>query len=203
MGEGFVGHNKIYKPDGSTEDAWVRFTCGHCGDTVGGAVIGYHRIPSVQGTRGEAVIKWVLCPSCSLGSTIINGQAYPGASFGPHIQGLPPEVESAYSEARRCMVVNAFTAAELICRKILMHVAVEKKAKEGEPFALYVTFLEQQGYITPPMKPWVEIIRKHGNAATHKLEPPSKDRAESTVMFTAELLRLTYEMEHIAKKFTP
>jgi len=41
-----------------------------------------------------------------------------------------------------------------------MHVAVEKGAKEGESFAGYLAFLEQQGYVTPPMKPWVEVIRR-------------------------------------------
>ena len=101
------------------------------------------------------------------------------------------------------MEVNAYTAAELICRKILMHVSVEKGAKEGESFASYISYLEKQGYVTPPMKPWVDIIRMHGNASTHQLEAPSQGRAKSTVMFTAELLRLTYEMEYMANKFIP
>lgn len=101
------------------------------------------------------------------------------------------------------MSINAFTAAELICRKILMHVAVDKGAKEGEPFNAYLGALESQGYITPPMKKWVDLIRKHGNDSTHKLESPDKARAESTVMFTAELLRIIYEMDHMASTYVP
>jgi hypothetical protein len=101
------------------------------------------------------------------------------------------------------MSVTAFTACELICRKILMHIAVEKGAKEGETFASYLTHLETQGYVTPPMKSWVDLIRQHGNKATHKIESPDKGRAESTLMFTAELLRLTYEMDYLARKYTP
>jgi hypothetical protein len=80
---------------------------------------------------------------------------------------------------------------------------VEKGAKEAETFAAYLTHLESQGFITPPMKGWVNLIRQHGNKSTHELAAPDKERAESTVMFTAELLRLTYEMEFLAKKFTP
>jgi hypothetical protein len=84
-----------------------------------------------------------------------------------------------------------------------MHVGVDKGAKEGESFAHYLTHLEKQGFVTPTMKPWVALIRSHGNEATHLLSPPSKERAEGTLMFTAELLRLTYEMDHLASRYAP
>jgi hypothetical protein len=128
---------------------------------------------------------------------------YPGVAFGPAIEGLVKDVADAYGEARRCMGVNAFTACEGICRKILMHVAVEKGAKEGETFASYITHLEAAGFVTPPMKPWVDLIRQHGNQAQHLLPATDKTRAEATLMFTAELLRLTYEMDYMAKKYAP
>jgi hypothetical protein len=100
------------------------------------------------------------------------------------------------------VAVSAFTASELICRKILMHVGVEKGAKEGLQFAEYLGHLEAAGYVTPPMKPWVDLIRRHGNQATHRLDPVTRDRAEGTLMFTAELLRLTYEMAHMAARYS-
>ena len=146
---------------------------------------------------------WLWCPSCAGGSVqSLDGQIYPGTAFGPEIEGLPDDVKPAYLEARRCMSVNAHTAAELICRKILMHVAVDKGAKEGQTFEKYITHLADQGYVTPPMQPWVDLIRQHGNQATHKLDEPDKRRAESTVMFAAELLRLVYEMAHLARQYT-
>ncbi len=101
------------------------------------------------------------------------------------------------------MGVGAFTATELLCRKILMHVAADKGANPGEPFAAYLDFLEKAGYVTPPMKGWVDLIRRHGNLAAHELPAPDQQRAESTLMFTAELLRLVYEMEYMAKRYTP
>jgi hypothetical protein len=192
--KGHLDHLRIKTSDSSSKRSWVGFTCGHCGVAVSGVVIAWL-------DKENTLIQWVHCPSCALGSTIIDGKAFPGAAFGPEIQGLPQNVNESYEEARRCMEVNALTAAELVCRKILMHVAVEKGAKEGDSFVSYISYLEKNGYITPPMKPWVDIIRKHGNTSTHIIEPPSRERAESTVMFTAELLRLTYEMEHIANKF--
>lgn len=69
----------------------------------------------------------------------INNSVFAGTPFGPTIDGLPEEVLESYSEARRCMEVNAYTAAELICRKILMHVAADKGADEGKSFAAYLT----------------------------------------------------------------
>lgn len=203
METGFVGHRDIKTPDGSTQASWAKFTCGHCGTAVSGAVVAIHIFNNPPKSGNRTYIKWVLCPSCALGSTIINGQTFPGTAFGPKVDGLPEDVEAAYSEARRCIEVHAYTAAELICRKILMHVAVEKGAKEGESFVSYINHLETKGYVTPPMKAWVDTIRLHGNASTHKLKAPEKERAESTVMFTAELLRLIYEMDYMAKKFNP
>jgi hypothetical protein len=128
---------------------------------------------------------------------------YPQTLFGPIIEGLPQNVQEAYEEARNCMSVRAYTACELLCRKILMHIAVEKGANEKETFAFYLTYLGKQGYITPPMTKWVDLIREHGGKATHLIDKPDRKRAESTLMFTAELLRLIYEMEHLANQYTP
>ena len=199
----FKGHRSISHHDGSTPDAWLTYTCGHCNTQVSGAVVSSYSC--LKGEKGgpRKYIKWLLCTNCVEGSVQTSEQLFPGAPFGPLLEGLPNDVQEAYTEAKRCMEVNAFTAAELICRKILMHVAVEKGAKEGGSFAAYLTHLEKSGYVTPPMKGWVDLIRKHGNKATHKLASPSQERSESTVMLTAELLRLIYEMEYMSKKFTP
>lgn len=190
---GYKGHIHIFKPDGSTPDAWFRYKCGHCGVKVSGAVVALHEN-----------IRWLLCPDCGNGSVRDQkGNIHPGVAFGPHIAGLPNDTAEVYEEARRSMSVSAFTGSELICRKILMYVAVEKGAKEGESFAFYLEHLEKEGYITPPMKTWVDLVRKHGNIAAHILEKSDQNRAESTLMFTAELLRIIYEMEHLAKQYKP
>jgi hypothetical protein len=99
------------------------------------------------------------------------------------------------------MSAAAYMGVELTCRTLLMYVAVEKGAKEGQTCAHYVDWLQKQGYITPTMKGWVDLVRQHGNKSGHTLEMPTKERAESTVMFLAELLRVVYEMEHLAKQY--
>lgn len=187
-------HRHVSKPDGSSPNDYHDFTCGHCGQRVSGATI-------ARNANGPLRL-WLLCQSCMKGSVRIDNSYFPSVMFGPTLDGLPDDVADAYDEARRCMSVSAFTGAELLCRKILMHVAVDKEADEGKSFAFYLSFLEKEGYITPSIKEWADLIRQHGNHATHKLETPSKEQAEDTIMFTAQLLRIVYEMEYLKNKYT-
>ena len=83
-----------------------------------------------------------------------------------------------------------------------MHIAVDKGAPEGKSFQDYLDYLESKGYITPPIKSWADIIRQNGNESTHRLASPDKTRADNTFMFTMQLLRIIYEMEYRASKYT-
>lgn len=180
-------------PDTREAEGRHTYTCGHCNTNVCGIVVAKYYY-------GHTV-NWVLCTNCGYGSAVNDGRLFPEASFGPVIGGLPEPIREAYEEARNCMSVGAYTASELICRNVLMYVAVQKGAKEGESFSSYLSFLAQEGYVTPPMRKWVDLIRENGNKSAHDLEQPDRTRAESTVSFTAELLRLTYEMEHLANRY--
>jgi uncharacterized protein DUF4145 len=192
------GHPHVTKADSKNSSGWYHFRCGHCGSDVSGAVVAY------AGNAGGGATQWLLCPVCHEGSVHIGGdRVYPGVAYGPDIEGLPADVKEAYGEARRCLSINADTASEVMCRKILMHVAVDKGAKEGKTFAHYIDYLKDKGYVTPPMLGWVDLIREHGNESNHRLSPPERRRAEGTLQFTAQLLRSVYEMEHLAKAFAP
>lgn len=195
---GYYGYEFVGSPDIKKPHSRESYTCAYCNTNVSGFVVSEYK-PPVAGHQ----VKWLLCTNCGSGSVLNRGELSPGSLVGPIIEGLPQNVLDAYKETRRCMSVNAYTACELLCRNILMHTAVEKGAKEGESFADYLTYLEGQGYVTPPMKSWVDLIRQHGNKAAHLLEKPDRKRAESTLMFTAELLRLIYEMEHLGKQYAP
>jgi hypothetical protein len=191
----FEGHKRIYRPDGSTGDSWFPYKCAKCERDVSGAVV-------ARTISGPPYVSWLQCTICGDGAVQrLDGNVYPGVAFGVKLEGLPGEVEMAYTEARNCMSVDAYGACELVCRKILMCVAVEKGATEGESFSSYLSYLGEKGFITDAMMGWVEIIRENGNKAAHKIEQVDKKRAESTIMFTAELLRIVYEMEFMAKMY--
>lgn len=179
-------------------DAAVPITCGHCGREVLAAVIA-----DVHSESPE--VRWLRCPSCGRGLVLNAGNVMsPSAPAGEMVEGLPPETEAAYAEARGAMGVGAYTAGELMCRKILMHVAVDKGAGGNKSFAHYIDYLTSKGYITPPMKPWVDQIRKNGNESTHEIPPADKDRALGTLAFTTQMLRLVYEMQHkVAQYIAP
>jgi hypothetical protein len=197
MSDRVPSHRWINHKQPDSKFAWHSFKCGHCGNDVTGIV--HSTFPDESGP-----IKWILCPKCENGSVLTkDGTMHPFQLFGTSIVGLPADIDAAYAEARKCFSINAHTACEQMCRKILMHVAVEKGAEEGEKFEIYVDYLAKAGYVTPPMKGWVDLIRKNGNKSTHKLHAPDPVRAESTLVFTAELLKLVYEMEHLSKKYAP
>lgn len=193
--------NYVESRNVSHQEAWKGIKCGHCGSRVSSAIVAVYKY---QGQASDPLSAYfVVCVACEKGSVVIGQRCYPGASFGPRIEGLPENVNDAYEEARNSMKVNAFTAAELVCRKILMHVACDKGADEGLKFVQYIDYLKDEGYVTPPMTNWVDLIRKNGNRSTHELTAPDQECAESTVMFTAELLRLVYEMESMSTKYAP
>jgi hypothetical protein len=148
------GHPHVTKADGRSSSGWYHFKCGHCGNDVSGAVVAY------AGNAGGGPTQWLLCPVCREGSVHTgSSRVYPGVAYGPDIDGLPADVKEAYTEARRCLSINADTPSEVMCRKILMHVAVDPGAKEGKTFAHYIDYLKDKGYVTPPMLGWVDLIR--------------------------------------------
>lgn len=182
----------ITRPDGTTPNSWADLTCGHCGREV------------VAGVVAEYVnVRWLLCVSCQLPSVVTPSAQFPGAKFGPAIHGLPDAVALAYEEARNCLSVNAHAAAEMVCRQILAHTAVDKGAKLDLKFFQYVDYLVEKGFVLESMKSWVNQIKDNGNQTTHELPTVDRARAESTVSLTAYLLKLVYEMEHLAKQNSP
>ena len=91
------------------------------------------------------------------------------------------------------MTVGSFTAAVLLCRKLLMHIAVEKGAQENQSFLEYVNYLSQKGYVPPDGKGWVDHIRSKGNEANHEINTMSEADAVDLLTFLEMLLIFIYE----------
>jgi len=129
-----------------------------------------------------------------------DGSIFPTSPAGNAVADLPTEVASAWREARTAHAVAAYTAAELMCRKILMHVAADKTgSKEGEPFTVYIDDLDKAGYIATGLKPVVDQVRQRGAAATHKLRPSTEDESRVTLGVTEYLLEGIYQLPGMAK----
>lgn len=160
------------------------YTCGYCNNIVASRD-GY--FPK------DGLDRIYICPHCVKPSYFPKDGQVPGVPFGDAIANLPQDVEHAYSEARRCMTVSAFSSAALMTRKLLMHIAVSKGDAPGKKFVEYVDFLVAKHLIPPDAGKWVDHIRMKGNEATHELPAISKSDAEELIIFVEMLLRLVYE----------
>ena len=182
-------------------NSFLELHCAYCNRHVSAAVLVRTR-SDIRDSADPEVI-WVRCTNCGHGSVLSSLGQVPGARPGADLAGLPDNIRRAYDEARSTASVGAWTATEMVCRKILMHVAVDKGADAGKTFASYLTYLQDMGYVSPVMAGWVDLIRKHGNEAVHDLPEVTAERGRSTLIFTEQLLRTTYEMDALARQYAP
>lgn len=171
-----------------TDNLGETFNCGYCGNMSGPS--NYYFLES-----GDNAYIYI-CPTCNR-PTFINkdrGEQSPGPKIGSNLEHQPSEVENLYNEARNCLSVNSCTATVLCCRKLLMNIAVNKGAEEGNSFASYIRYLSDNHYIAPGSEGWIDHIRKKGNEANHELPDMSQEDAKELLVFTEMLLRFVYEM---------
>jgi Domain of unknown function (DUF4145) len=170
------------------------YNCGYCGNTAGPSKVLHCKYKSQNTILNSGSIYF--CPTCNKPTFKVrdSDQQYPGEPVGDELGYLPSDIESLYSEAKNCISVNAFTSSVLSCRKILMNASVSKGAESGKSFAHYVTFLEENHYIPPNSREWVDHIRKKGNEATHEIPSIEKEDAIELIEFTTMLLRFIYEL---------
>lgn len=164
------------------------YTCGYCG----------HEIASEKGWAASVgdYKTWIyICHSCSRPTFFdISRNQTPGASFGNDVENIDDKlVKDLYKEMRDCMRVSAYTPAVLSARKLLMHIAVSKGAKENQNFTEYVKFLADNNFIPPDAKGWVDHIRDKGNEANHEIVLMSQEDAKDLISFIEMLLKLIYE----------
>lgn len=136
------------------------------------------------------------CPACFDGSVrTMTGSVWPVGPAGGSVANLPADVAKAWQEARTTHAVAAYTASEIMCRKILMHLAVDvANAKSGDTFKGYIDALDKAGHISAALKPAVEKVKDRGNAANHELPPSTEADSLVTLRITEHMLRGIYEI---------
>lgn len=182
----------------------LEFRCGYC-DQMVASDKGYKITKKGAGQHEPQVGAIYICPNCYRPSTSFpHEEIWPSAALGESVSSVPTKTYELYLEARRCTAASAHTAAVLLCRKILMHLAVEKGAPEGKTFFSYVEYLADNNYVPPDGKGWVDHIRKKGNEATHEIVVMEREDAGDLLAFVAMLLRIIYEFPaKIAASSTP
>jgi hypothetical protein len=168
------------------------FICGFCGHKVS-SDRGY-KIGQYQDGSGDQIGGVYICPNCN-GPTFFSpdGEKFPGNAFGEGVDDVPDDLNTLYEEARKCTAENCHTAAVLLCRKILMNIAVDRGAEEDLRFIEYVNYLSDEGYTPPDGKHWVDHIRQKGNEANHEIHLMGESDAKDLLVFSGMLLKFNYE----------
>ncbi len=169
-----------------------QYTCPYCGSLTA-STQGYHF--QQDGTGQLAIPPFLIriCSYCKQPTYFRPDAQFPGPAFGEPVQTLPTDVAIMYEEARNCTSADAYTAAVLVCRKILMHVAVAEGAQPNKSFKEYVDYLADNNYVPPRGKGWVDHVRDKGNEANHEIVEMNKEDAELLITFIEMLLKFIYE----------
>ena len=167
--------------------SWV---CGYCGDKVASNV-GYDSRLKEQG------ICIRICPGCEQPTFFDGYSQTPQHAPGETVKDVPTDLHRLYDEARNSSAAGAYTGAVMICRKILMNVAVDNGAQPGESFLHYIDHLDQAGYLPPGGKKWVDYIRTRANEANHEIQLMNADDAQALITFVEMLLKFIYQFPNM------
>jgi hypothetical protein len=198
-------------------ETYLSAICGHCGKSV-------TFIPRSFQSRFEygdqddkyAVYEALECPNCRRGTVAnpVPGNDEPSAQSGkrvkhmydlapgelpaPFVEGMPEELSDCWREVLKTGQAGAWTASELMCRKMLMHIAVHQfDADEGEPFTKYIKALDDARFFPSMLQPVLDGIRERGNRATHDIAKSTREQSIKTIRITHHVLRTIYELPHI------
>ena len=167
------------------------YTCGHC-ETKVSPNQGY---VTAQGTSDKG--RLFICPGCGKPTffDMYNSQ-FPEIVGGNPVDKLDDKnLKGLYEEARACTSLRAFTGTVMLCRKILMNLAVKHKAAENLKFVQYVDYLASNGWVPPNGKTWVTKIKDKGNEANHEIHLMSEEDAREILRFTEMLLKFNFEFD--------
>ncbi len=195
-----MAKNKWYKTETSAGSGGKipsrSYTCGYCGNPLASDTGYYAYAMGDDSSAKQPVIAQIyICHLCTSPTYFSeDGSQHPGSAFGGTVKNIPSEVvKDLYDEARNCMKVNAYTAAVMCCRKLLMNVAVDQGAEGNKPFAYYVDYLANQGYLPPNGKKWAGHIKNKGNEANHEIPLIGPEDAKELIEFSEMMLKFIYE----------
>lgn len=107
-------------------------------------------------------------------------------------QAIPQEIGDDFSEADKCLGVEAKRATVVMCRRVLQSTCVSKGASPNADLFEQIDELESKRVINPSMKNVAHTIRIIANWGAHPKGDPLKDvtldDALEIIKFTSEFL---------------
>ncbi len=178
------------------------YICGYCGKDINSFIGYYIAIEGYSEPSGEGYI--YICHHCNKPTYISYDIQTPGSIYGENFKKEIFDDEliyMLYEEARKCMEIRAFTSVGMCCRKLLMHIAVNCGAKEGQRFIEYVNYLDSNNYIPTNCKDWVDIVRNKGNEANHEIMILNETDAKQLINFIQMIISVIYKMKYEANNY--
>lgn len=177
--------------------SWYTGDCSFC---RGSQMVVIAKTDDTRSTFDDPSVYWLRCVNCRRGFVLNDFVASPAAQPLDTPAVLSGDELTTWTEVRTCLAGGANTAAVMMCRKLLLHIAVAnglppKDAKDRAPsFLAAIDHLEAEGVITTRMRPWVNRVKDVGNEANHELASIDGAAAKDVALFTRQLLHLAYEL---------
>ena len=174
-----------------------QWTCGYCGSFVS-SHSGYSSHENRSGGLANALYIYI-CPHCKLPTlrTYAEDWQSPSHPPGAFIEHVPDQLAKLYDEARAAAGANAHTAAVMVCRVLLMNIAVDRGAKRRETYDFYINYLFEGHYLSPDGKQVAEYVKRLGNDANHKIVIMDSDASGAVIRIIEALFRQIYETPNL------
>lgn len=178
------------------------YHCGHCGTKVS-TILGLWRNAEVRGREAQFEVR--LCTHCYEATNLIiqyNDIVYqnPMPRYGKKF--TPPQgnddlsqIIGLYIEAQSALSQGCPSCAVLMFRKLLMHIAVEKKANVGLRFIEYCDYLKDNNIVSEPQFGMVDRIKNDGNAENHEIRKATNKEAQDLIKLVTMLIESIYFMK--------
>ena len=136
------------------------------------------------------------CPLCGrpIIYRIYGSKTHPSGKPLKTIDHLPEKIAAVYDEINVAIGAGCSTAAVILARTAINHVAVDKGADENKKFQYYVEYLVNNHFVPPNAHGWVDKIRLMANESVHDLEVWQHNDAVTIGNFLMYLLVFCYEL---------
>ncbi len=145
-----------------------------------------------------------ICPHCTIPTTFtysVNTKIFtqvPKPLPLSSITGVKDDVKDLFEEVRRCMSTESYTAVAMICRKLLMNIAVDHGAEKNQQFQIYVEYIQKENLVSKSATELLKKIKNIGNDANHEIPQVSKAQANLILQLTNEVINQIYRVKNLS-----
>ena len=116
------------------------------------------------------------------------------------ITDVKDDIRDLFEEARKCMSTESYTAVAMICRKLLMNIAVDHEANKNKTFQVYVEYIQEKNLVSKSATELLTEIKDIGNDANHEIPQVSAEKANQIIKLTNEVICQIYRVKTLSLK---